>query len=82
VKRKGALDLLVAFLELGERGVRAKVTLVGSDSEVGATATLRAFVADHDLADSVKIIPRGPHLDMPAVYQTGTIFCLPSYLDG
>jgi glycosyltransferase involved in cell wall biosynthesis len=75
--RKGVLDLLAASMMLRTRGVEHEVVLAGGTPDEGPEAEARVRRAAGDAAAS--LLGSVPHEQMPSVYRSADVFCLPSW---
>ncbi len=74
--RKGVLDLAAASTILRDRGVDHELLLLGGTPDEGPEA--EAAVRDH-LPEWAQLLGTRNPEDMPAVYASADVFCLPSW---
>ena len=76
--RKGLVDLLDARALLHDEGLAHELCLVGGTPDEGAAAEelVRAR-----LTEDVTVLGTVEHAEMPAVYRTAAVFCLPSWYE-
>ena len=74
--RKGLLDLFAASSALIDQGVSHRLLVVGGTPDEGpaAEAEVRALAPSH-----AELVGTRGHADMPDVYASGDVFCLPSW---
>jgi len=79
--RKGIRFLIRAMKMLHETHPKQKIELLvagGGDEE----ATLKALAESEGVSDQVRFLGRVSHDELPRVYRTADIFCLPSLNEG
>ena len=79
VHRKGQRVLLDALALLRDRGVDARVTLVGDGA---SRSELERAVDELDLRDRVKLTGAVGQDDIGTLYDAADVFCLPSFAEG
>jgi len=76
--RKGVVDLMRASEELGRRGVAHELVLAGGMPDEGPDAEAAVRAAAPPTAVLLGALPYG---EMPALYRTADVFCLPSWFE-
>ncbi len=80
-RRKGALDLLDAFVILRQnprwRNVKIVYSGIGPDFDA-----VNERIAELDLGDAVQVLGYVEYADVPAIYRRGDVFLSPTYAEG
>ena len=80
-RRKGALDLLDAFVLLRRNprwhGAKIIYSGIGPDFEA-----VNQKIADLDLGEAVEVLGYVDYADVPQIYQRGDVFLSPTYAEG
>ncbi len=76
--RKGVVDLMEASASLSRRGVAHELVLAGGIPDEGpdAEATVRAAAPPN-----ARLLGAQPYGEMPALYRSADVFCLPSWFE-
>ena len=77
--RKGLLDLFAASDVLAQRGVDHRVVVIGGTPDEGAAAEAEVRAAAALRSSRVQLAGMRAPEDMPGVYATASLFCLPSW---
>ena len=77
---KGVVEFVAAARLLKAQGVQARFALVGGTDECNPASVPPASLKDW--VDSGTVEWHGRRDDMPAVYRSATLVCLPSYREG
>jgi glycosyltransferase involved in cell wall biosynthesis len=78
-QRKGVKYLIQAMPEVLERVPEARLRIGGSGEREGE---LRRLTAKLGLEDSIEFLGFVPDEDLPDLYASGTVFCMPSVYEG